>query len=744
MHRLSFVLYQTQNPRGLLPSRIHILTPPTVESLRYTIQALNMDSQSQAGRLVLYSDASADDDERSDQDTDDLSDLMPPPPTDQTYETAEHAIKAINQFTKYHGYALTKRRSKVHASTKEVRKIWLQCDRGRQYKTRIDENQRVKKRTSTCNDCPFKTILQRAFPDHLWVLTIENPRHNHEPSPVSTHPSLRRLELDDKSERIDAQLYIGVSTRKILTGVRREDPDSSLKSRDVYNYRRKKHVEFLNGRTPIQALLMALPEEGNWIFNYQLEDSNEDESSPLSALFCTHKSSLELLRLYPTALFMDCTYKTNKYKMPLLDIVGVTATNSTFYVGFAFVKDEKQPTYEFVLKCLDNLYRQLNIPSPMTTFVDKDQGLINALEVVFPGVNIILCIWHINKDILKKARPLIRTEIMNAFGADDPEFNKEVLNKWKEMLTSWYCVVNAITFEEKDSAWRDFKHKYRHPIWAPLIEYLRSEWLETRTARHFLHVYTTKNILHLDNTTTSRDEGAHSMIKRDLEVSTNDFLTGLRSMERTLTHQHRKVIDEIEQEKVSISVSHRIPLFREVIGKISSTALAKTLTLRNNYLPVGAPGRREIKPCTGVTKKTVGIPCIHEIRQVFEGQRSLSIAHFHSHWHLCPTQEVAPIDPRLLVLEPETARTRGRPAGSQNRPMRTNQNNSTRREPSGFEYEAIEEARDRDGNREQGQGGRRGQADRGRGRGSRGRGRGQGRDSQYAGIPSEMTGVLEF
>ena len=143
------------------------------------------------------------------------------------------------------------------------------------------------------------------------------------------------------------------------------------------------------------------------------------------------------------------------------------------------------------------------------------------------------------------------------------------------------------------------------------------------------------------------------MIKGDLEVSTNDFLTGLRSMERTLTHQHRKVIDEIEQEKVSISVSHRIPLFREVIGKISSTALAKTLTLRNNnYLPVGAPGRREIKPCTGVTKKTVGIPCIHAIRQVFEGQRFLSIAHFHSHRHLCP-----------IPLEPETARTGGRPVG---------------------------------------------------------------------------------
>lgn len=62
----------------------------------------------------------------------------------------------------------------------------------------------------------------------------------------------------------------------------------------------------------------------------------------------------------------------------------------------------------------------------------------------------------------------------------------------------------------------------------------------------FLRVYT-KDVLHLDSTTTSRDEGAHGMIKRDLEVSTNDFLTALRSMERTLTHQHRKVIDESEK-----------------------------------------------------------------------------------------------------------------------------------------------------------------------------------------------------
>jgi len=138
-------------------------------------------------------------------------------------------------------------------------------------------------------------------------------------------------------------------------------------------------------------------------------------------------------------------------------------------------------------------------------------------------------------------------------------------------------------------------------------------------------------------------------------------------------------------------------------------------------------------PCTGLTKENVGIPCIHEIR-AFEGQQSpfhnsTAIGIYH---HL--QQEVAPIDPQLLVLEPQIVRTRDQPAGSQNCPPQTTQNNSMRREPSGFEYEATEEARDRDRNREQGQGGRRDREDAEVGRavvevavveGNRGRGRGQ-------------------
>jgi hypothetical protein len=45
----------------------------------------------------------------------------------------------------------------------------------------------------------------------------------------------------------------------------------------------------------------------------------------------------------------------------MLDIVGFTATGSTFYVGFAFIKDEKDNSYEVILSCLTEAYEALGL-----------------------------------------------------------------------------------------------------------------------------------------------------------------------------------------------------------------------------------------------------------------------------------------------------------------------------------------------------------------------------------------------
>ena len=45
----------------------------------------------------------------------------------------------------------------------------------------------------------------------------------------------------------------------------------------------------------------------------------------------------------------------------MLDIVGFTTTGATFYVAFAFIKDEKDDSYEVILSCLVDAYEALGL-----------------------------------------------------------------------------------------------------------------------------------------------------------------------------------------------------------------------------------------------------------------------------------------------------------------------------------------------------------------------------------------------
>ena len=51
-------------------------------------------------------------------------------------------------------------------------------------------------------------------------------------------------------------------------------------------------------------------------------------------LFWTHPDSMKLLNAFNIVLMMVNTYKTNRYKLPLLEIVGVTSTRLTFSAAF--------------------------------------------------------------------------------------------------------------------------------------------------------------------------------------------------------------------------------------------------------------------------------------------------------------------------------------------------------------------------------------------------------------------------
>ena len=92
---------------------------------------------------------------------------------------------------------------------------------------------------------------------------------------------------------------------------------------------------------------------------------------------------------------MDCTYKTNKYGMPLLDIIGMSSFNKSFYSCFVFVKSERTEYYTWALQTFSNV---LGVDSQCSVIVfDQELALISAIEVVFPKASLHLCVWHIQK-----------------------------------------------------------------------------------------------------------------------------------------------------------------------------------------------------------------------------------------------------------------------------------------------------------------------------------------------------------
>jgi hypothetical protein len=87
---------------------------------------------------------------------------------------------------------------------------------------------------------------------------------------------------------------------------------------------------------------------------------------------------------------LDATYKKNRYKLPLLHIIGQATSNQSFKVAFFFLayKNEENYTWE-----VNNLKKIIWLPklTPKVFITDRNNALQTALAKVFPGSQANLC-----------------------------------------------------------------------------------------------------------------------------------------------------------------------------------------------------------------------------------------------------------------------------------------------------------------------------------------------------------------
>ena len=97
---------------------------------------------------------------------------------------------------------------------------------------------------------------------------------------------------------------------------------------------------------------------------------------------------------------MDTTYKTNRFGLYLVNLVGVSANNESFFMGSAFINDEGVDVYKWVLRCFKDVLIETQISLPRIILIDATIGLANAIIETLPQTTHLLCLWHINKAMI--------------------------------------------------------------------------------------------------------------------------------------------------------------------------------------------------------------------------------------------------------------------------------------------------------------------------------------------------------
>lgn len=578
-------------------------------------------------------------------------------PPEATLPSRDALFQYINNWALTRGYAFTNGKSTVEKSG--LRTVTYSCDR--RGASPSPSKQRIRQTASRCTGCLFSVLGKQLKDNGGWALRYRRDErfatHNHEPSSHPTaHPIHRKLTVEQKGQisRLNAA---GIAPKEINTYLRQNDSTLATQ-KDISNQILQSRRDARQGKTSMQALVNQLDQKGFWS-RFQVNQNNRVES----VLFA-HPDSLAYLQTYPELLLLDCTYKTNRFGMPLLDIIGIDGSNRSFCIAFAFLRGENEEDYLWALERLKSLYEINQIKLPSIILTDCAEACINAVDICFPNSTSLLCLWHANKAVLTNCRP---TFTLPKLGLNLAEESEE---KWQAFFNHWHLIIHSLdqaTFEQRV---QELEEQYL-PTYINEVAYLKSTWLnpyKQKLVKAWVDLHR-----HFGAVTTSQVEGIHSMLKGYLGASTLDLFEAWSSIHRALVHQLAELCSNQAKQQIRTPIELSKSLYSYIQAWVSHYALRKVEEQRKRLLDIQKP----LPACTGVFTRTQGLPCAHTIQTLIEQGQPLQLHHFDKHWHLDRSEK-----PRLL-LEPLSL-VEARAARS------TQPASSTRRLPSSFEaVEAI-------------------------------------------------------
>ncbi|KAK9674405.1 hypothetical protein RND81_12G230300 [Saponaria officinalis] len=364
----------------------------------------------------------------------------------------------------------------------------------------------------------------------------------------------RRAAFDaDEIEYIEKQVLAQVHPAKISLGLHLRTPEKPRSAiKQLYNIGSKIRSEMRAGRNPAQHMLASATEAGY----VQYREINS-ETAQLTHIFMAHPKAIRMYRSYKFVVGIDSTYNTNTYKFPLVEMIGMTPTNQNFTIAYAIMDRERKEDYVWMLEKLRTLLP--NGESPNVIVTDREMSLMDAIPLVFPRSRNILCVWHVNREVEKRVNDTCKymRRRNTSSSRPDPEVD---MGKFFTS-TCRYFVVYAATEDQLREALGDMNEK-----WPAMVEYIETTWLVH--GEKFLRLHTNTST-HYGNTSTSRVEAAHSVLKEWLHSAHISVDIVWARYHALMASQHVEIKKALEDSRSKGKKDKYGRLFSLLKGKVS-------------------------------------------------------------------------------------------------------------------------------------------------------------------------------
>ena len=183
----------------------------------------------------------------------------------------------------------------------------------------------------------------------------------------------------------------------------------------------------------LKILIERLTSERNErgaVFDMQV-DSYGDLT--VNTIFFMSRAMLQSFRRCGQFAVMDSTCKTNRFGLNLFLVCGIDEHQHIALFAAAFMKEETQPRFEYVLQQMKRAVGEEAWFSMACVATDGCLAMTNALFEIAPHAEQQRCVWHLQQNIIK-----------HAGGAGH-----------HKILSAWWACVYAKTHQEFESRWRE-------------------------------------------------------------------------------------------------------------------------------------------------------------------------------------------------------------------------------------------------------------------------------------------------